>query len=84
MATQGERRQQAVRAVRSLRRIFRSIDSAGEKVERELDRLIKRKTLISPDSLGTLTRLTQEFVRGQESLVKGLNDTAIILQFIPR
>lgn len=84
MATQGERRQQAVRAIRELRRLYRKADSSGEKVERELDRLIKRKTLISPDSLATLGRLLQGYIRNQEVLEMGYADAATIVENIPR
>lgn len=83
MATQGERRSQAIRAIRALRRLMRKSDSSGEKLERELDRLIKRKTLISPDSLATTGRLLQEYARNLEFLTQGYSDAASIIQRIP-
>lgn len=83
MATQGERRLQAIRALRALRRLYRTADSAGERVERELDRLIKRKTLVSPDSLATLARLVQAYMKDQERMAMGMADTAAVVQQIP-
>lgn len=62
MATQGQQRAALLSAVRVARQVYRKIDTAGEKVERELDRLIKRKTLISPRSLVTLGQKINEFV----------------------
>jgi len=55
--TQGEQRALKVRAARTCRSQYRKADSAGEKLERELDRLVKRKTLITPASLATTERL---------------------------
>jgi len=83
VATQGERRSQAIRAIRALRKLMRKSDSSGEKLERELDRLIKRKTLISPDSLATTGRLLQEYARNLEFLTSGYADAASIIQRIP-
>lgn len=83
MATQGERRSQAIRAIRALRKLMRKSDSAGERLERELNRLISRKTLISPDSLATTGRLLQEYARQIEFLTKGYADAAGIIQRIP-
>lgn len=83
MATQGERRRQAVSAVRSMRRVYRALDSKGEKIERELDRLIKRKTLISPDSLATLGRLLVDFEDQQRRVTKAYADLSTVIQWIP-
>jgi len=83
MATQGERRSQAIRAIRALRKLMRKSDSSGEKLERELDRLIRRKTLISPDSLATSGRLLQEYAKNIEYLAAGYADAASIIQRIP-
>jgi len=83
MATQGERRRQAVSAVRSMRKVFRTLDSKGEKVERELDRLIKRKTLISPDSLATLGRLLVDLEDQQKRVTKAYADLSTVISFIP-
>jgi len=62
MATQGQQRAALIAAVREMRRAYRKSDSQGEKVERELDRLIKRKTLITPRSLTTLGKEIIAFI----------------------
>jgi len=68
MATQGQRRSEAKSAIRRLRQEYRKADSAGERVERELDRLIKRKTLISADQLKTATDRLETYVRTVDSI----------------
>ena len=42
------------RGLRAARKIYRAADSAGEVLERELDRLILRKRLVSPAQLQPL------------------------------
>lgn len=84
MATQGERRRQAISAIRQIRAIYRKSDTIGEKVERELDRLIKRKTLITPDSLATLARLLEEYARQVERVINANADMATVVMGIPR
>jgi len=44
------------------------VDTAGEKVERELDRLVKRKTLVTPDQMKTLSDRLVDYIRLAESL----------------
>jgi len=83
MATQAERRSQAIRALRALRKLLRTTDSSGEKLERELDRLIRRKTLISPDSLAGAGRLLQLYAKNMENLTRGYADAASIIQRVP-
>lgn len=46
-----QRRRNVVAALRRVRQSYRKADSAGEKLERELDRLIDRKTIVSPASM---------------------------------
>jgi len=57
-----------VSAIRKLRAEYRKADSAGEKLERELDRLVKRKTLIGPDQLTTLVNRIDDFARLVDSV----------------
>jgi len=65
--------QVALKALRMLRVIYRASDTAGEKFEREIDRLIKRKTRINAGSLQTIDKLYKEYTasvgRMQEFLV---------------
>jgi hypothetical protein len=57
MATFTEMQRQYVGIVRQVRKTYRTADTAGEKLERELDRLIKRKRLLQPDDLKTAVKL---------------------------
>jgi len=68
MATQGQRRAEARSAVRRLRAEYRRADSAGERAERELDRLVKRKTLITADELQTVSKKLMDYVQAVESI----------------
>ena len=49
--TYAQRKAAVITALRQTRRAYRMADTAGERLERNLDRLILRKTLITPDSL---------------------------------
>lgn len=84
MATQGQRRQEGVAAIRRLRTEHRKADSAGEKLERELDRLIKRKTLIGPDQLQTLASRLVDYVRLVESEQRLYGIVYQLIQGLPR
>lgn len=83
MATQGERRRQAVAAIRALRRSYRAADTAGEKLERELDRLVKRKRLIQNESLATTGRLLDEYAINVQNILNVYIDTVQIIINIP-
>lgn len=84
MATQGQRRTEAKNAIRRLRQEYRKADSAGERVERELDRLIKRKTLIGVDQLDTLAKQLNDFIRVAESIQKIYVMVYEIISALPR
>lgn len=49
------------RGLREARKTERQLDSRLEKMEREMDRLIERKTLIEPKSLVLMTNLWSDF-----------------------
>jgi hypothetical protein len=61
--TDFQAKQLAVRALRQARAAYRKADTQGEKFEREVDRLIKRKTRINAGSFNTLTKHYQEYIR---------------------
>lgn len=84
MATQGQRRREAVAAVRVLRQNYRKADSAGEKVERELDRLIKRKTLIGPDEIQKLANLLNGYIDLAEAVQRAYALLYQIISGLPR
>lgn len=53
--TDAQARNLVIKALRTARAAYRKADTAGEKEERELDRLIKRKTRINAASLATVS-----------------------------
>lgn len=65
-------------AMRKLRSVYRNADTAGEKVERELDRLINRKTLIESKSLLTVQSLLAEYLRRVNIIPQAFDDAARI------
>jgi len=65
--TDAQARQLVIKALRQARATYRKGDTAGEKYERELDRLIKRKTRINVASLQTALTRYKEY----NSLVDG-------------
>lgn len=84
MATQGQRRREAIAAVRQFRRGYRSADTMMEKLERELDRLIKRKTLISVDNIEKVGVLLDGTNQAVEALNRIFANLATIVGNIPR
>jgi len=75
----GERKRLVNKSIRSLRALYRRADTAGERVERELDRLIKRKTQVELKSLQTLINemnayynMVQTFARAYSSLAQAI------------
>jgi len=84
MATQGQRKAEGVSAIRRLRAEYRKADSAGERAERELDRLIKRKTLIGPDQLQTLADRLTDYVKLVESVQRLYALVYQVIQQLPR
>jgi len=84
MATQAQRRAEGVAAIRRLRMEYRKADSQGERLERELDRLTQRKTLIGPDQLKKLADQVDGYVRLVESVQKLYVLVYSIIQGLPR
>ena len=69
-----------IKSLRNARASYRAADTAGEKLERELNRLIKRKTRINANSLANLanyyTDYNQKVDRVQDLLTDAYNATA--------
>lgn len=61
-------------ALRKARRAERALDTSLEKAERELDRLILRKTLVEPKSLASLNRLWQDVNRKMPACDAAIRD----------
>lgn len=83
MATQAQRRAQAIQALRALRRHYRATDTQGEKVERELDRLINRKRLVQDESLEKVGQQIDEYAVLINGLINAYVDTVNIIIAIP-
>lgn len=49
-----QKREYVRKALRNSRKFYRAMDSAGELLERNLDRLIERKTLVTREQLNPL------------------------------
>lgn len=72
------RKTAVIKGLRRVRQQFRTADSAGEILERELDRLIKRKTLISPESLQGVTKKYQDHAQKVGAIAQTLADAITI------
>lgn len=67
-----QRRNAVNRAVRQVRKAYRVADSAGEILERELDRLALRKTIISPESLRSVVTKYEAYHRAVSDIQRSL------------
>ena len=74
MATLSELKRERVQAARAARRLQRAADSAIERVERRLDTLIARKTIIDRETAMTLVPLYNDFRDKVRTMEKGLAD----------
>ena len=76
--TFAQRRRNVNLALRQLRKAYRKADTTGELFEREVDRLIDRKTLVTSQSLERLTGLANSYWRAAEDLQQPLVDVHTI------
>lgn len=76
--TDAQARSTVIKALRRARATYRSSDTAGEKLEREFDRLIKRKTRINANSLVTLSELYANLSRLTDAIGASLADVNAI------
>jgi len=72
--TESERRATVVRAGRNVRKAYRRADSAGEQLERTLDRLLARKTRITPEQALKVDPLYKEYRDKVSSVERALTD----------
>ena len=75
-----QRRRNVEAALRRVRTQYRKADTAGELVERELDRLILRKTIISPESMQGLLKKVNDYARALNALEAPLSDALRLSQ----
>ena len=67
-----QRRNAVNRALRQVRKSYRVADSSGEALERELDRLIARKTIVSPETLRSLINRYEAYNRAAQDIIRTL------------
>lgn len=72
--TDAQARNLVIKALRQARAAYRAADTAGEKEERELDRLIKRKTRINSSSMVTLANRYQKWLQLASAVQQPLGD----------
>lgn len=65
-------------ALRQVKKQLRTADTAGEKLERTLERLVKRKTLVGPQSLSICTRQYDVFINAASQVQGRLIDAIAI------
>lgn len=69
-----EWRDRIKRALRNARRAYRSMDTQGEKIERWMDRMIERKTLIRWEQAEPVAPMWDEYKRRVAAAEKALSD----------
>jgi hypothetical protein len=67
-----QRRNAVNRALRQVRKSYRVADTQGELLERELDRLILRKTIVSPESLRAVLSRYEAYTRAAQDIQRSL------------
>ena len=67
-----QRRNAVNRALRQVRKSYRTADSLGEVLERELDRMIDRKTIVSPESMRLITAKYEAYLRSAQDVQRTL------------
>jgi len=72
------KRNEVKQALRAVRRVYRRTDSLGETLERRLDRMIERKTLIYKEEFLPLSKDYYSFKAALASLEKALADAISI------
>jgi hypothetical protein len=72
--TDAQARNLVIKALRQARAAYRAADTAGEMEERELDRLIKRKTRINSASMVTLANRYQKWLQLASAVQQPLGD----------
>jgi hypothetical protein len=72
----------AIKALRKARSSYRAADTQGERLEREMDRLIKRKTRINSSSMATFVKLYNDYLTKVEAVQTPLTDVLnVVAQF---
>lgn len=69
-----QRRNAVNQGLRRLRQSYRKLDTAGEVLERELDRLINRKTIVSAQTLRSVQVKVDVLVQMMNAMEQPLTD----------
>lgn len=73
--TYAQRKAAIIAAIRRVRQAYRKADTAGEVMERELDRLLLRKTIITPATLQALAQKYDAFMTLAAAVERPLTDS---------
>lgn len=76
--TDAKARNLVIKSLRQTRAYYRKADTAGESLERELDRLIKRKTRINANSLIGINKRYKEYMNAASILQVSLSDANMV------
>jgi len=68
-------------AIRALRKVYRTSSSAGEKFERSLDRLLKRKRTIYPDEMTSTNQMLKDFQTKAKAVDLAMAQALTILMY---
>lgn len=67
------------KALRQVRIALRTNDTLGEKIERDLDRLIQRKTMITPEQLANTVQRISTFIQMAQQVAQAINAVMSIM-----
>jgi hypothetical protein len=76
-----EQKARVKQALRALRKVWRGLDTQGERMERNLDRLINRTTLVYADQLEPMIGEWRDFKSKVNLLEKAMTDTLTIASY---
>lgn len=80
MATQAQVRQRAKERVRDLRRGLKPVDTTLEKMDRRLNKLLERETLIQIESFDSLLTDFDSFVKNIQEFERLITNVMIVFR----
>jgi hypothetical protein len=69
------------KGLRQARKVLRNWDTQVEKLQREMSRLVNRKTLIGPDSLKTMYSLYDSIRKGLSGVERAILDATAVAEY---
>jgi chromosome segregation ATPase len=76
--TFAQRRSAVNASLRRVRQQYRKADTRGEVLERELDRLINRKTIVGPQTLQKLQQRYEEYIIQVNAIDTAMTDALLL------